>query len=105
MIHQSNHFTSLGNHRCNRLGRCLGCHHTVRQAKVNGRGVQVMEFVVSEFMASCVTAYKKACGEPNMKMKPVDTPFLPSPEGGGDAPAPLEEGGTQGVLAPIAASF
>ena len=86
------------------IGRCLGCHHTQRKAKVAGKDVEVMEFVVTDFMTACVDAYKKACGEPNMKLKPVDTPFLPFPEGGGDAPAPLEEGGTPRTLAPVAAS-
>ena len=65
------------------IGRCLGCHHKIRSAKVDGKEVQVVEYVVSDFMSSCVDAYKKACGEPNMKLRPVDTPFLPSPEGGG----------------------
>ena len=79
------------------IGRCLGCHHRQWRAHANGKDVNVMEFVVSDFMISCVEACKKACGEANMKLRPVDTRFLPSPECGGDAPAPLEEGGEEGA--------
>ena len=58
---------------------CLGCHHTLRNAKVADKDVRFMEFVVSNFMASCVESYKKACGEPKMKMRVADTPFHPVP--------------------------
>ena len=37
---------------------------------------------VCDFMQQCVQAYKNACGEPDMQLRKVDTPFLPSHEGG-----------------------
>ena len=87
------------------VGRCLGCHHVLRQATVGQQPVNVIEYHVTDFMKDCVTAYKKACNEPNMRLKRVDTPFLAVQDGGGDPPNPLEEGGTEGALAPIAASI
>ena len=56
-------------------------------------------------MEQCVQACKDACGEPNMKLRTVESPFLPSPEGGGDSPQPLEEGEEPGALGPKAASI
>ena len=50
------------------VGRCLGCHHRLADAVVNGKKVKVMEYVVEEFMTSCVDAYKKACDDPNLKL-------------------------------------
>ncbi len=35
-----------------------------------------MEYDVTDFMAECVTAYKKAAGQPNMTLRNVATPFL-----------------------------
>ena len=63
------------------LDRCLGCIHHQRQGTVNGKPVRIMEYDVCDFMQSCVQAYKNACGEPDMTLRRVDTPFLPSPEG------------------------
>ena len=45
--------------------------------------VQIMEYDVEDVMVECVTAYKAACGEPDMVLKKVDTPFIATPEGGG----------------------
>ena len=87
------------------LDRCLGCIHHQRQGSVNGKPVQIMEYDVCDFMQSCVQAYKNACGEPDMQLRRVDTPFLPTPEGGGYAPAPLQEGEPTGALQPIACSI
>ena len=39
-----------------------------------------------------------------MKLRNVDTPFIPAPEGAGNAPAEWQEGDERGVLQPIAAS-
>ena len=66
--------------------------------------VKVMEYVVEDFMKSCVTAYKDICGDPNLKLRKVDTPFLTF-QGGGDSPAPLVEGEMAGELAPAASSI
>ena len=49
-------------------------------------------------MEQCVTAYKDLCGEPDMKLRHAETPFIASPDGGGDGPEPLVEGEEQGVL-------
>ena len=67
--------------------------------------VQIMEYDVEDFMVECVTAYKTACGEPDMVLKKVDTPFIATPEGGGDAPSALVEGEPVGALQPIACSI
>ena len=64
------------------VDRCLGCHHKVCDGQVNGKQVRIMQYHVRDFMESCVTAYKDACGEPDMKLRVVDTPFIASPEGG-----------------------
>ena len=40
-----------------------------------------MQYVVEDFMDQCVTAYKDLFGEPDMKLRAVETPFLVSPEG------------------------
>jgi hypothetical protein len=45
--------------------------------------VNILEYDEKDFMASCVDAYKKACGEPDMKLRKVDSPFISSPDGGG----------------------
>ena len=65
------------------VDRCLGCHHKQMKGEVNGKSVNVMQYVVEDFMEQCVTAYKDLCGEPDMKLRPVETPFLVSPKGGG----------------------
>ena len=67
------------------VNHCLGCRHRVGTGTVAGKKVRVMEYDVCDFMRQCVTAYKDVAGDPNMKMREVATPFLPSPEGGGDA--------------------
>ena len=36
----------------------------------------MIEYDMGDFMLSCAEAYKKAAGEPNMTLRPVDTPFL-----------------------------
>ena len=54
-------------------------------------------------MRDCVKVYRKACGDPDLKLRKVDTPFLTF-AGGGDSPAPLEEGEMAGMLAPAASS-
>ena len=64
------------------LDRCLGCIHHIRSGVVNHKNVQIIEYDVCDFMQQCVHAYKNACGEPDMQLRKVDTPFLPSPEGG-----------------------
>ena len=64
------------------VDRCLCCHHKQLKGEVNGKAVNVMQYVVEGFMERCVTAYKDLCEEPDMKLRPVDTPFLVSPEGG-----------------------
>ena len=87
------------------LDRCLGCIHHIRSGVVNHKNVQIIEYDVCDFMQQCVHAYKNACGEPDMQLRKVDTPFLPSPEGGGYAPAPLQEGEPTGALQPIACSI
>ena len=80
------------------VGRCLGCHHVLHTAPIAGcgnalaRNVRVMEYHASDFMKGCVTAFKKACGEPNMKLRRVDTPFLPATEGGGIRQTPSRRG-------------
>ena len=55
-------------------------------------------------MEQCVTAYKDLSGEPDMKLRPVETPFIASTDGWGDGPKPLAEGGEPGVLQPIASA-
>ena len=67
------------------VNHCLGCRHRVGTGTVEGKKVRVMEYDVCDFMRQCVTAYKEVCGDPNMKMRVVATPFLPPPDGGGDA--------------------
>ena len=42
------------------VDRCLGCHHKIKDAKVNGKGVKVMEYDISNFMEQCVVAYANA---------------------------------------------
>ena len=64
------------------LDRCLGCIHHIRAGMINQKPVQIIEYDVCDFMQQCVQAYKNACGEPDMQLRKVDTPFLPSPEGG-----------------------
>ncbi len=64
---------------------CLGCRHHVGTATVEGKTGRVMEYDVSDFMQQCVEAYKEVVGDPTLKLRPVATPFLPAPEGGGDA--------------------
>ena len=44
-----------------------------------------MEYDVCDFMRQCVTAYLDVVGQPTLKLRAVATPFLPAPEGGGDA--------------------
>merc|ERR1712078_98254 len=75
------------------VDRCLGAHHHQLQGVVNGKPVSIMQYKVDDFMEQCVTAYKDLCGEPDMKLRAVETPFIASPDGVGDGPAPLEEGG------------
>ena len=70
------------------VDRCLGCHHAETQGTVNGKPVQIMQFKVESFMASCLQAYKDLCGEPDMKLRSVETPFIASPEGGVMLPRP-----------------
>ena len=65
------------------VDRCLGCHHREATGTVNGKPVKIMQYVVEDFMGQCVQAYKDLCGEPDMKLRPVETPFLASPDGGG----------------------
>ena len=65
------------------VDRCLGCHHSVCDGQVNGKPVRIMQFKVESFMKSCVQAYKDLCGEPDMKLRSVETPFIASPEGWG----------------------
>ena len=64
------------------VDRCLGCHHSVCDGKVNGKPVRIMQFKVESFMQSCVQAYKDLCGEPDMKLRSVETLFIASPDGG-----------------------
>ena len=66
-----------------------------------------MEYDVCDFMRQCVTAYKEVAGDPNMKLRPVATPFLPAPEGGGDANLGPENPSEdhKGQLAPKASSI
>ena len=79
----------------NEVDKRLGCKHRLRTgvlkpkagAAVNGvpaKGVQVnmMELEEKDFMASCVDAYKNTCGEPDMKLRHADSPFISSPDGG-----------------------
>ena len=58
---------------------------------VQGKPVQVMQCRVEQFMEQCVVAYTDACGEPDMKLRKLETPFLTSPEGGMH-PFPLKRG-------------
>ena len=64
------------------VDRCLGCRHKQLKGEVNGKPVNVMQYVVEDFMEQCVQAYKDACQEPDMKLRPVETPFTASPDGG-----------------------
>ena len=87
------------------VDRCLGCHHKQLKGEVNGKPVNVMQYVVEDFMEQCVQAYKDACQEPDMKLRPVGSPFIASPDGaGGDGPEPLAVGEEPGVLQPIASA-
>ena len=80
------------------VNKCLGCLHRCRTGVLKQSGstrdsgpggstggvkVNMMEYDETDFMISCVDAYKKACGEPDMKLRPVDSPFISSPDGGG----------------------
>ena len=58
--------------------KCLGCHHHVRLGVAKGMPVQIIEYDMGDSMLSCVEAYRKAVGEPNMVLRAVDTPFLKS---------------------------
>ena len=83
------------------LGKCLGCTHKESSCKLeNGKVVRVMEYDMTEFMGSCVDAYRAACRQPDLTLRKVDTPFIPAVDGSGNAPAELVEGGKAGVLAP-----
>ena len=84
------------------VDRCLGCFHHIREGRVNGSKVRSREWDVCDFMSQCVQAYRNACGEPDMHLKKVDTPFIASTEGGGYAPRPLAEGEAVGALQLIA---
>ena len=57
---------------------------------------------MTECMGGCVDTYRTACGQPDLKLRKVDTPFIPTADGAGNAPAELVEGGKAGVLAPVA---
>ena len=66
------------------VGKCLGCSHEESTCKLeNGRVVRVMEYDMTEFMGSCVDAYRTACGQTDLELRKVDTPFIPAAEGAG----------------------
>ena len=88
------------------VDHCLGCKHNVGSATINGKTVRVMEYDVCDFMRQCVTAYKELAGDPAMKLRKVQTPFLPSSDGRGDASEELGESSddNKGALGGIASS-
>ena len=74
-----------------KVDKCLGCVHRTSKgtiprqdscAPAGSVAVNIMEYDVGSFMTACVSAYKSACGEPDMVLKKVGTPFIPTPEGG-----------------------
>ena len=58
------------------VDRCLGCRRKQFKCDVNGKSVNVMQYVVEDFMGQCGTAYKHLCGEPDMKLRTVEAPFI-----------------------------
>ncbi len=55
----------------------LGCHQIEGTAVMNGKEVRTMTYDMSDFMRQCVQSYKDLAGDPNMKLRKVDTPFPP----------------------------
>ena len=79
------------------VDRCLGCHHSVCDGKVNGKSVRMMQFKVESFMRSCVQAYKDLCGEPDMKLRSVENTIyrLSREEDGGGCSRGVDRGRTR----------
>ena len=70
---------------------------------MNGKPVKIMQYKVEDFMEQCVVAYKDVCGEPDMKLRPVETPFITTPDGGVmDLPL-LKRGVRLGLCSPLLA--
>ena len=58
-------------------GKCMGCLHRQGVAEVNGKKVRTMEYDMTDFMGSCVTAYQKASGATPGDLAHASTPFAP----------------------------
>ena len=53
-----------------------GCFHHVREGSADGKKLRIMEWGDCDFMSQCVQAYRNACGEPDMRMNNIETPFI-----------------------------
>ena len=96
-------------------GKYLGCNHIVGERVVNGRKVRTMSYDMRGFMKQSVQSYKDLCGEPEMKMRKVSTPFLASAipphieivvvnDGGNPTVTHEDENQSKGNLSSVAAS-
>ena len=65
----------------------LGCEHATSEGTVDGTSVRRTQYALQPFMETCVDAYRKVVGKPDLRLPRVGTPFLED-AGGGNAPAP-----------------
>ena len=54
----------------------LGCNHVIKETLRNGKIKRTMSYDMTGFMKTCVQSYKDLCGDPEMKLRRVETPFL-----------------------------
>ena len=65
----------------------LGCDHVTFEGTVDTKPTRGIQFKLQPFMESCVDAYRKIVGKPDVHLPRVDTPFLGG-DGGGNSPPP-----------------
>jgi len=68
----------------------LGCEHATFSGHVDAKPVLGIQYKMQPFMESCVEAYRKVVGKPDLHLPRVDTPFL-ADAGGGNAPVSRED--------------
>ena len=88
------------------VDRCLGCHHPQLTSVVNGKLVNIMQYKVKDFIGQCAQPYKDLCGEPDMKLRHAEAPFIASPDGEGVMHQNhLKKVGRLGLCSPLLVRF
>ena len=80
------------------LGTFLGCRHHQREVTLaDGSQVKLMEQEMHQFMRSCVKRYEELA--PSIRLKDVDTPFLPEDQATAPAGTPVADSDVCGGIA------